>query len=428
MLSPGAKGWINKYFDLVENGDIVLHVHRPEGIRKLHFMHLTLGQSGIVFGHPLHLIFAKNLDESKWTIEEKLKLLLFESHLFVYLQIHKDKSFNRDEFIEALVGFYKFHNASGIKKLVGLFKKEAASDMLESVLAKRVDIKLNLLDNKWWVSSLNNAFTYLDVILFDDFVHKKKEQALKKYNVYAENALVAVTLAAYSDGTIEDKERDLFNMFLASSKLDEEDREEAIKRFKNGASFEDFSYFVKDHWLLKRFLVDLAVLTVFSTHEALEEEIDYLNDLAAHFEIPSIELEESMRLVENYILKSKEHITFLSDNSKYDKVYLSLSKRWTKVIVRNKEKLMIEMRESKELVVLIKKSRSAELSAEEREAVKSQFKDIAKSIPALTIFMLPGGTIILPLILKLIPDLIPSAFKENEIEDKGDNEGVSTTD
>ena len=48
MLSPGAKGWINKYFDLVENGEISLEIDRPEGLRKLHFMHLTLGHSGIV--------------------------------------------------------------------------------------------------------------------------------------------------------------------------------------------------------------------------------------------------------------------------------------------------------------------------------------------------------------------------------------------
>ena len=136
MLSPGAKGWINKYFDMVENGDIVLHIDRPEGMRKLHFMHLTLGHSGMVFGHPLSLIFAKNLDDSKWTIEEKLKLLLFEAHLFVFLQIHKDKTFDQEEFINALAGFYSFHNASGMKKIMSLFKKEQPKAMLESVLAK----------------------------------------------------------------------------------------------------------------------------------------------------------------------------------------------------------------------------------------------------------------------------------------------------
>lgn len=418
MLSPGAKGWINKYFDLVDNGEIKLHIDRPEGLRKLHFMHLTLGHSGIIFGYPMDLIFGNELDDSKWTNEEKLKLLLFESHLFVYLQIHNDHIFDRSEFIESLVGFYKVHNASSIQKIFARIKKESPDEMLESVLVKRVDIKTNLLDNKWWVNSLNNAFVYLDVILFDDFVHKSKEEALTNYDVYAENALIAVTLSAYSDGLIEDKEKDLFNVFLASAHLEDEDREKAKERFRNGAEMDDFSYFVKGHWLLKRFLLDIAVLTIFSTQETLEEEIEFLEDLCEHLEIDTFELEESLRIVENFMLKSKDNVTFLSEISKYDKVYASLTKRWTKVILRNRDKLSNEMRESKELVKLIKKSRSSELSKEEKAAVKLQFKDLAKSIPALAIFMLPGGVILLPLVLKIIPDLIPSAFKENEIEDQ----------
>jgi hypothetical protein len=418
MLSPGAKGWINKYFDLVENGEINLKIDRPEGLRKLHFMHLTLGHSGIVFGYPMDLIFAMELDDSKWTNEEKLKLLLFESHLFVYLQNHNNDVFHRSEFIESLVGFYKFHNSSSIQKIFKLIKKDSPDEMLESVLVKRVDIKTNLLDNKWWVNSLNNAFVYLDVILFDDFVHKSKEEALKNYDVYAENALIAVTLSAYSDGLIEDKEKDLFNVFLASAHLEDEDREKAKERFRNGAKMDDFSYFVKGHWLLKRFLLDIAVLTIFSTQETLEEEIEFLEDLCEHLEIEHFELEESLRIVENFMLKSKDNVTFLSEVSKYDKVYASLTKRWTKVILRNRDKLSNEMRESKELVRLIKKSRSEELSKEEKAAVKLQFKDLARSIPALAIFMLPGGVILLPLVLKLIPDLIPSAFKENEIGDQ----------
>ena len=37
-------------------------------------------------------------------------------------------------------------------------------------------------------------------------------------------------------------------------------------------------------------------------------------------------------------------------------------------------------------------------------------------MPTLAIFMLPGGALLLPLVLKIIPDLIPSAFRDNEIE------------
>jgi hypothetical protein len=39
-------------------------------------------------------------------------------------------------------------------------------------------------------------------------------------------------------------------------------------------------------------------------------------------------------------------------------------------------------------------------------------------MPSLAIFMLPGGTLLLPIILKVIPDLMPSSFRDNEVENK----------
>ena len=65
---------------------------------------------------------------------------------------------------------------------------------------------------------------------------------------------------------------------------------------------------------------------------------------------------------------------------------------------------------------MIKKSTSEELSKEEKEKVRTQFLDIVKTIPSLAIFMLPGGAFVLPIVLKVIPKLVPSAFRDNELE------------
>ncbi len=49
--------------------------------------------------------------------------------------------------------------------------------------------------------------------------------------------------------------------------------------------------------------------------------------------------------------------------------------------------------------------------------MQEQLLDIFKTIPSLAIFMLPGGAILLPLFVKFIPKLLPSAFDDNRIED-----------
>lgn len=417
MLSPGAKGWINKYFDLVEKGRISLEVDRPEGLRKLHYMHLVLGESGITFGYPIDLIFAKDIDSSEWTTAEKLKLLLFEAQLFVYLQIHLDKPFDKQAFLDELDEFYQYHNAGSLKNLLKIFSKPSQEGRVEAALKDRVSIESNYIENKWWVNTLSNAFIYLDVILFDDFAHWHRKEAIKNYDSYARNALIALTLSAYSDGLVEKREKKLFDIYLASANLREEDRDKAKEKFRHGASLNDFSLYVQDHWLLKRFLFDLSALNVFSHEEVIDLEAKFLEQLAAHLEITEDEMDESLGMIENFILKAQDRAEFLKNNSSYEKVYHSLSHRWTKVLVRNKDRIAEELKESKELVALINKSRKRDLTPEEKELVKKQFKDIARSVPALAIFMIPGGTILLPLVLKVIPDLVPSAFRENELDD-----------
>ncbi len=83
-------------------------------------------------------------------------------------------------------------------------------------------------------------------------------------------------------------------------------------------------------------------------------------------------------------------------------------------IHKNQKRLTKELQESKELVRLLGKATYQNLSIEEKGRVKDQLLNICRGIPAFTIFMLPGGAIILPLIIKYIPTLLPSAHKDSD--------------
>ena len=89
----------------------------------------------------------------------------------------------------------------------------------------------------------------------------------------------------------------------------------------------------------------------------------------------------------------------------------------SKLVSRNKKRLQKEIQQSKELMVLISHSTVRDLSKEESKQLQEQLVDIIKTIPSLAIFMLPGGAILLPLFIKLIPKLLPSAFDDNRVED-----------
>jgi len=159
-----------------------------------------------------------------------MKFLLFESHLFVYLQNHKE-DFSKEKFIDSLYDFYSFHNGSSIPKLFQIFVKEQSKDKrIEKILEHRTEIKMHLLKQKWWVSSMNNTLSFLDVILFDEFLFIEDKEALKSYHDYARNAMLSVALSANSDGTLDKAERSIFTIFLASADLDDVTRKE-LKNF-----------------------------------------------------------------------------------------------------------------------------------------------------------------------------------------------------
>lgn len=416
MLSPGAKGWISKYADLLEKGELDLTIQKPIGIGKAHFMHLKLSQSGIVFGFAAELIFAQKFNNPKWTNEERLKLLLFESLYFVYrLESPKNASF--EDFITLLMEFYKQHNSKSITNLFTFFIKESNVERLENILTKRTDIRTNLLENAIWVNHLSNSFVYLDVVLFQEFLQNNQFTLDISYGDLAINALKTISLSANSDDTIDQKERRLFEVFLASANLSDRRKEAAVSYFKSkNGSLDDLEITENTSWLFRRFLLDLAVLTIYANYEPEYEEIRFLQNLCKRVRISSKEMDETLVMVEQFVLKNSAEISFLMDANRVEKLYTNASKRWIKILGRNKDKLAAELQQSKELVFLIKKSTTVELTKEEKEKVKTQFMDIVKSMPALAIFMLPGGVVLLPMVLKIIPTLIPSAFRENEID------------
>lgn len=419
-FSPGSKGWVTKYADYINRGQIIVDVEKPKELSVDHFVHLQLSQSGIVFGFPTELLFLNQLklkEEHNWTTEEKLKLLLFESQLFIFVLNGGDVLNDFDGFIQSLNDFYGKHSYPTLHKLTSFFLKETQEEKLEYILDKRIDIKQNFIDNALWVNYLNNSFVYLDVILYHEFIKTKKTIVDSNFEELALDVLKTIVISAFSDGEMQQSERVMFDVFLASANLSESRKKLALHYFKNGATFTDLSALFSHIWLFKRFLIDISVLTLYSNHDAISQEKEFLYRFCDFLHIPREELNETIVSIEQFVVSHADKIAFLKNRSTVEHIYDNISKRWIKILGRNKDKLVAEIKQSKELMQLIKKSTKEDLTKEEKERVKTQFMDIVKTMPAIAIFMLPGGAILMPIVLKILPALIPSAFRDNEIEE-----------
>ena len=104
--------------------------------------------------------------------------------------------------------------------------------------------------------------------------------------------------------------------------------------------------------------------------------------------------------------------------------------RLSRLVFENADALWREIRETGDLgVLLAKRASGLNLSADEQRRMREQLLDVVKAVPSLAVFALPGGFVLLPLLLKLLPfDLRPSSFRD--LDDfhafaRGDNDALS---
>ena len=420
MFSPSANNWIDKYFSYVDRGDIILadsiHLNGGTNDKNDEILHFFANHTGLSFGSPLRLIFSEELNFNL-TKEEKLKVLLFEALIVVYIQESK-KPFNTDDFIACLCRVYTSDKVNNNYPWLSMFYSQKPKNALERLFTKRVEIKSAVIDSNFWLNYLSNSFVYLDVIMFSAYLRGEAKGFQSYSESYALQILQAIVFAAKVDGTINKVEMRLIDHFMSSSGISENNKRIIRELIENKKKSLSDCQFQKDNKLFSYYVFDVATFMLETTNQAYQNEHVFHLELGNLLKLDSQQRESSISQCKSFIIESSQNIELLTKSSETKLVYSNLSKRYRKILGRGKDQFLEEIKESKELMTLVKKSTHTELTSKEKEIVKAQFKDILKTMPSIAIFLIPGGSLLLPFILKLVPDMMPSAFKSNEIEEK----------
>jgi len=81
-----------------------------------------------------------------------------------------------------------------------------------------------------------------------------------------------------------------------------------------------------------------------------------------------------------------------------------IKKYFKRLIIVNKEAILMEVLAIKGLMQILMKTRNTDekWTREERKEIKTHLKNIAKIIPAVAIFVLPGGSFLLPMLAEAL--------------------------
>ncbi len=181
----------------------------------------------------------------------------------------------------------------------------------------------------------------------------------------------------------------------------------------NVQNLEDLKLDFYTNELEKFYLIDMAGMALWSDGVIENNEAYFLHKLALLMDVSDNFVTDSIENTNDFIIKFKKEIPYFNYSNPVKHFYDQTTQTVIKLITRNKNRLVKEIIESKELMLLLAYSTRRDLDEKEKKKVRKQLLDICKTVPSLAIFLLPGGSLLLPIFIKFIPTLLPSAFNEN---------------
>ena len=442
-MNFNRSGWLKKYIQFRTTNPFPVRLP-SSGVKMLETgghhhqldeaIYYFLQPTGLLYGFPVGLPFA---DVSYPGMEymdagDRGHLIFLESMFSCMVAdrafLLKDLVDEPDHFGEAISVATDFFTGITAKKKwnlpaipASLFSKgnSKAERQFEQAIQQRIDGKGEIIN----ISGIYyNSFLFLDLcycLLYQRRVLMEPDEGgayvseLGALQVRLRRDLIRTMIAAAMvDGQIVEQERNMVEWFIKSSGLPRREVTALRKEMTMGGAPVELS--VPDMpWLVRRFFLEAVMMTVLSDRDLGPEEAVFLRELVEKLELWEDELNQGRLALEVFLLNSEDTLQVLKTRSFVFNVGDNLTKQATLMVRKNLHRITNEIRETQDLYNLLIKSTHTALTSEEKARVRAQITDIFKTIPTLAIFALPGGSLILPILFKLLPfNLLPSSFED----------------
>lgn len=413
-MKPLEKGWLKEYLEFRKNLLKDFSSDSRKGSHPEHSLYRILQPTGLMYGQTAgHIDF---LQSEPWDEKDKMKILLAESLvssslLFQQTSISGPEDLSRIiiNTVENITNFYNniFPELSTpAKTLFG--KKKSPLEQAEKILEKRIELASEFEGN-FWMYFFHNSLLFLDVYIFGQWIHTHADRIVADFFRYEREELrfsvvKVISAASHANKEIVYEEKKLFEFFLQSTDLSSAKRKAALSIFEDGVSLEEINLPAENSWILKKFFLEIAILTLWADKKVEQRELDFLTEFCAYLEFTEEDLENSMIAVEGFVLEHWEQLNYLQNKQDYQHVSEQFIKRVSRLTEKNKNRIVKEIQSSHEILNLIKKARTTELTTEEKECLRTGLIHVLKVIPTFVIVSLPQRFLTLPILLKILPD------------------------
>ena len=389
-MNPSAYGWLKKLLGVIENS-ILWDLNA-----NLFYQKLKL--TGFIYGSNLSVI-EEGLSQLELSEEECCKTNMVLGLYYFYRLEQCQLSFTA-----SIVEFYKSINGHKQSILSGILRDTKSETTVETIIHQRIHIDGFPL-TKNFNYFLINALLFTDILAYQQFLQGRNN--LKSYMTNYEAALETAVFKVLNSKPKKTKyDKNLIKLFESSMRYQDE----------NPKTDNQLSKIVNSP-LEKQYLIDVVCMASWSDAYIDMKEYAHLARLKNDLDIESLVFTRAIDDVNTFYKKHKKDIPYLNQRNLAQSFYDNSSGLVVRLIKRNSKRLLKELSQSKEAVVLLSQSTKRPLSDVEQKLIQTQLLDIFKTIPSLAIFLLPGGMLLMPIFIKFIPQLLPSAFDDNRIEE-----------
>ncbi|MEQ8924956.1 MAG: hypothetical protein RLO81_04035 [Fulvivirga sp.] len=414
-MNPSKSGWLSQFIDFK-----LANFSKSSEYKKIHkgkhpdqSFYGIIQPTGIMYGYPVGLFGLEN--EPKWTDNEKTKVLLVDSLLNI-AELYSDNTVETEEGFRQLIEnsltsiteFYKgVYPEIALSSKTWLGKKKTIHEMAERAIEKRVSLTGTKASN-FWSSFFSRSQLFLDIYIFGQWTHTNPDNILLEFfksekEELSFTSVKVIAAAAHANDQIEEEERSLFEHFLTTTHLPAEKRRVAQEYFEHGMGIQEIPIQESDPWLIRKFFLELAALTIWSDKKVEQTERDFLESFSKSLGFGGDEFEVSLIAVEGFLLQNWTQLDKLQSKINYKAVSEEYIDRLVKMSVAHLSKIENMVAEDYTLLAAIKKGSTNELGDEDKELIKTRFLNILQSIPNFRVVMLPDEFLSYETLLRVIP-------------------------
>lgn len=420
-MNPRAKGWLKDYLKFRQKLFLEIRAGSHKSSHPDFSIYSVLQPTGLMYGQPVTpLEFGAVAD---WSAKDRLKVLLAESLVSSSL-LYEQESVKESEDISSLlnttlenINSYYLHVfpelAASPRTLLG--RKKDTLELAEEIFERRVD-KMDL-KGPFWVRFFQSSLLFLDVFIFGQWLHTHPDKVVSDFFHFEREELRTsvvrvMAAAAHANHNVEFEERKLLEYFLQSAGLTAEQKKECRDIFEHGIAVEDLRLHTGNSWLLKKYLLEIAILTFWADKRVEEQEMDLLNRLATSQSLHREDVENSLLAVEGFVLEHWAELNSLQDKKSFEEVSVQFIQRMAVLAAKNKNKLTTEARSDRALVGLLKQAQSTELGSGDKEALRERLIHLLRQVPLLAMISLPQHFLTLPALMQILPkNFIPDVLE-----------------